>query len=79
MVVWHPNPTRPLDHNHLNKTYPFHKLYDDEKEKIGRILSWNLQPTSKFYGKAATDGLPMASSTPYVVEFGPIRFPTEAS
>ena len=29
--------------------------------------------------KAATNGFPMASSTPYVVKFGPNRFPTESS
>ena len=44
-----------------------------------RILTWNLQPISKWDRKAATIGFPMASSTPYVVEFGPIRYPTDAS
>ena len=35
--------------------------------------------TSKWNRKAATHGFPIASSIPYVVEFGPIWFPTEAS
>ena len=35
--------------------------------------------TFKWNKKAATHGFPMASSIPYVVEFGPIWYPTEAS
>ena len=35
--------------------------------------------TSKWNRKAATHGFPIASSIPYVVEFGPIWFPTKAS
>ena len=42
-------------------------------------LTLNLQLASKLEWKAATYGFPMASSSPYVVEFGPIQFPTEAS
>ena len=43
-----------------------------------RTLTLNLQLASKLEWKAATYGFPMASSSPYVVEFGPIQFPTEA-
>jgi len=35
--------------------------------------------TSKWNRKAATHGFPIASSIPYVVEFGPIWYPTKAS
>ena len=35
--------------------------------------------TFKCIRKAASHGFPMASSIPYVVEFGPIWYPTEAS
>ena len=46
---------------------------------VGMCVILNEEVTSKGYRKAATDGFPMAPSTPYVVEFGSIRFPTEAS
>ena len=39
-----------------------------------QTLTLNLQPTSKWDRKAATNGFPMA-----VVAFGPNRFPTEAT
>ena len=42
-------------------------------------LTLNLQLASKWDRKAATYGFPIASSSPYVFEFGPIWFPTEAS
>ena len=46
---------------------------------VGMCVTLNEEVTSKGYRKAATDGFPMAPSTPYVVELGSIRFPTEAS
>ena len=39
-------------------------LQERREGKIGRILTWNLQPTSKRDEKAATNGFPMAPSTP---------------
>ena len=49
------------------------------KQYKRRTLTLNLQLASKWDRKAATYGFPFASSRPYVVEFGPIWFPTEAS
>ena len=54
----------------LSQTRPIPRSPDGDKDR--RTMTLNLQPTFRCDGKAATDGFPTASSTPYVVEFGPI-------